>query len=327
MNSNQYDAFIKEVGKSNLLLHEPLSRHTYFRVGGPADLFYTAKTTDDLVRIVKLANKHSVPYFVLGGGSNIIVTDKGIRGLVIKNKTNSIQLKGFAGKFENGKYDVDKALVAVDSGVPANMLIRYTIDESLEGLEDFLGLPGSVGGAIYNNSHHLGKLIGDHVSEVSALTQDGELKTMTQKELKFDYDYSIFQKTRDTILSAKFLLKKGDKSELWPKAEAAVRRRSDTQPLGFPSSGCIFKNIPMAEALRLGTPNHTTSAGYLIDKSGLKGIAVGDAQVSDKHANFIVNKGSATHKDIIKLIKKVKAKVKETFGVNLQLEVFIVGEA
>lgn len=303
-----------------------LAPHTYFKLGGPADSFAVAATTEELIRLVRTAIKDRVPYLVLGGGSNVLIADKGFRGLVIKNKTSRIKLKGFTGKASRGMIDLKEVVVCADSGVPANLLVRYTLDEGLAGLEDFLGLPGTVGGAIYNNSHHMGQLIGDLVVEVTALNKQGELITLSPRELKFAYDSSVFQSTGDTILTASFQLKRGDKAILWERANAAVIRRASTQPLGAPSSGCVFKNISVADAMRLGTPNQTCSAGYLIDKAGLKGMAVGGAVVSDLHANFILNSGTATAKDVLDLIKVIKSKVKAKFGVDLVEEIVIIGD-
>jgi UDP-N-acetylmuramate dehydrogenase len=189
-----------------------------------------------------------------------------------------------------------------------------------------LGLPGSVGGAVYNNSHHLGHLFGDHIVEVEAIGSDGKIKKYLQKDLKFDYDYSIFHDTKETILSATFQLKRGDKDALWEVANEAVKRRAKTQPLGSPSSGCIFKNIPLADAMRIGTPDTTQSVGYLLDKAGLKGMRVGGAVVSGIHANFIVNDGTATTADVLDLIKEIKSKIKAKFGVNLTEEVILIGQ-
>lgn len=319
-----YTFLIQSLGADRAKLNEPLSKHTYFKLGGPADLLYEAKTVDELASSVQAAILYKVPYLVIGGGSNLLVTDAGYRGLIIKNKTSSIQMKGFVGGVEKGKVDLKEAIVQADSGVPANLLIRYTLDQGLAGLEDMLGLPGSVGGAIYNNSHHLDKLFGDHIVEVSALDKEGKIKKYTQIELQFDYDYSIFHKTKEIVLSASFLLKKGDKDQLWEIANAAVKRRGTTQPLGAPSSGCIFKNIPLADSMRLGTP--TQSVGYLIDKAGLKGLRIGGAYISDVHANFIVNDGTATSLDVLNLIKEIKTKIKVKFGVDLELEVILIGE-
>lgn len=300
----------------------PLAKHTYFKLGGVADQFVEAKTKEDLIEAVRFAIESKIPYLVLGGGSNVLVGDAGFRGLVIKNRTSSVKLRGFAGGVEKGKLDLKEAIVEADSGVTANYLIRYTLDEGLAGLEDMLGLPGTVGGAVYNNSHHLDKLWGDHIVEVEVLDLEGKIKKYNQKECQFDYDYSIFHKTKETILSASFQLKRGDKTKLWEVATEAVKRRSSTQPLGLPSSGCMFKNISLADRMRLGVP--TASAGYLIDKAGLKGLRVGGAVVSDVHANFIINDGTATSKDVIDLVDIIKNEINIKYGVKLQEEVISI---
>jgi len=316
----------------------PLSKHTYFKIGGPADLFAVANSTDELIEIVHHAQDNNIPFVVIGNGSNVLISDAGFRGLVIKNKSNKIQFKGFTGRVKRGRglpadrrVDLKEIIVCVDSGVPANQLIRYTLDEGLAGLESFLGLPGTVGGAIYNNSHHLDKLIGDLVVEVTTLASTGEIVTLHPPDLKFAYDYSIFHDTKDTILTASFQLKRGDKDKLWEIGNVAVKRRATTQPLNKPSSGCIFRNISQADAMRIGLPadkagNPTRSVGYLIDKIGLKGERVGGASVSDIHANFIVNDGSATASDILQLTQIIKDRVKSEYGVDLQEEIIIIGE-
>ncbi len=319
-----YDILINALGKDRVKLSEPLSRHTYFKIGGPADLLYEARTSDELISAIQAALNFKIPYYVIGGGSNILVTDQGFRGLVIKNKSGNLQLKGFTGSATKGKVDLKEVIVQADSGVPANKLIRYTVDEGLEGLEKFLGLPGTVGGAIYNNSHHLGELIGDRVVEVVVIDPQGNLKKYQQDDMKFDYDYSILHKTKEIVVTVSFQLKRGDKTTLWEAATEAVKRRSVTQPLGSPSSGCIFRNIPLADKMRLGVP--TASAGYLIDKAGLKGTRLGGAVVSDIHANFIVNDGMAKSQDVLDLIELIRQKIKAKYGVTLEMEVFVVGE-
>lgn len=306
----------------NIQSSVPLSKHTYFKLGGMADQFVEVKTKDELIEAVTYAITSKLPYLVLGGGSNVLVSDEGYRGLVIKNRTSGVKLKGFAGGVEKGKLDLKEAIVEAESGVTANYLIRYTLDEGLTGLEDMLGLPGTVGGAVYNNSHHLDKLFGDHIIEVEVLDRAGKIKKYTQAECQFAYDYSIFHKTKEVILSASFQLKRGEKKALWEIATAAVKRRSTTQPLGLPSSGCMFKNISLADKMRLGIP--TQSAGYLIDKAGLKGLSVGGAKVSEVHANFIVNDGTATSADVLALVNNVKSAIKDKFGVSLVEEVITI---
>ena len=198
------------------------------------------------------------------------------------------------------------------------MAVRASIDQSLEGLEYFLGVPGTIGGAIYNNSHYLKELIGNDVDQVEVIARGGVKKTYTKDEMKFAYDYSILQETHEVIITIRFRLKRGNKAEIEQRAKAATKRRADTQPLGIPSSGCMFKNPIMPNGLRAG-------AGKLIDEAGLKGMRIGDAVVSDKHASFILNTGHAKTSDVLKLAEHVKAVVKEKYGVELELEVFLVG--
>lgn len=308
----------------NIIYNEPLSRHTYFKLGGPAKEFVEVNSRDLLIEAVRYARSAKLPYLVLGGGSNVLVSDHGYAGLVIKNKSSKIELKGFTGSANRGRVDLKEVLVTAESGTPANLLIRYTLDQGLAGLEDMLGLPGSVGGATYNNSHHLDKLWGDHIVEVEVLDQAGEVKKYRQEDLHFAYDYSILHKTHETVLTVTFQLEKGDKSKLWELATSAVERRARTQPLGRPSSGCVFKNITLADKLRLGVP--TLSAGYLIDKAGLKGLRVGGAYVSQVHANFIVHDGNATSQNVIDLIREIQQKIKAHYGVSLELEIFLIGQ-
>lgn len=296
------------------------------KVGGPADIFFIATSKADLIDAVQSAIKHKIPYTVLGAASNVLIKDGGVRGLVIKNRADAISLAGFKGKVTASKAGVQSALVKAESGAIMNQLVRFCIDQSLAGLEEFLGIPGTVGGAVYNNSHHLDHLIGDYVATITVLDKHGRIKTYQQSELNFSYDYSILQKTQDTILDITFMLTAGNKQELWSRAEAALARRRDTQPLEIPSSGCMFKNIGQANAIRFNTPNHSTAAGFLIDRAGLKGSQVGGAQVSTKHANFLVNTGAATASDIITLSNQIKQTVKEKYGLELQEEVFVIGE-
>ena len=323
---NKLEAVAKQIDDKRVSFNEALAPHSWMKVGGPADLFFVATSADDLKLAVKAAFAHGVSYTVLGGGSNVLIKDGGIRGLVIKNRAEKISLAGVTGKREGSSMDVSGAVVKAESGVVVNQLVRYTIEESLAGLEEFLGIPGTVGGAVFNNSHHLDHLIGDYISEVGVVNEAGEEIVYKNSEMGFDYDDSRLQGTKEVVLWAKFSLIKGDKKQLWQLAEAALRRRRDTQPLEMPSSGCMFKNIGKANAIRFNTPNGATGAGFLIDQAGLKGLKQGKAMVSDKHANFIINTGGASAKDVMKLSELVFKKVKDKYGVQMQKEVFFIGE-
>ncbi len=316
------------VGVKDLLKNEPLGRHTTFKVGGPADYFYDAKTVDDFVGAILLGRKRGLPIFILGGGTNILVGDRGIRGFVIKNSTGAIRIKGMKGTVTGGTAKKGLVFVEAESGVAFNSLVRFTVEEGLSGLEMHLGLPGSVGGALCMNSkwtHPVG-YVGDAVYQAELLTPENKRVTVPQSYFHFGYDASSIQKTNDIVLKVVFALGTDTKERLWKIANESIGYRRETQPQGVFTAGCAFKNISEAQAISLPTPNQTKSAGFLIDHAGLKGTRVGDAEISSVHANFIVNRGSATARDVVQLLELVRGKVKEKFGVTLEEEIIRVGE-
>lgn len=304
-----------------------LARYTTFKIGGPADLFYEAKTKEDLVLAITSAGKLGVPIFVLGGGSNILISDKGIRGFVVKNSTNTISMRGAKGSYKEGQTK-GKVYVEADGGVLINKLVRDTVDEGLGGLEMHLGLPGTVGGAIFMNSKWAKpeSYVGDVVYQATILTKDGHVKTVPGEYFHFSYDQSSIQTTGDIVLSVVFTLEPSDKEKLWEIANRSISYRRETQPQGVFSPGCTFRNISKADAIAAGTPAHTTSAGYLVDHAGLKGTSVGEAYISEEHANFIINGGRATASDVVKLIELARSRVQKKFGVTLQEEIVRIGE-
>lgn len=307
---------------------EPLARFTTLKIGGPADYFFDAKTTDELVAAVKLGRTLEIPVTLLGGGTNILIGDRGIRGLVIKNSTGAIVMRGAKGSVTSGVTTKGVVYVEVDSGVVMNKLVRFTVEEGLAGLEMQLGLPGTVGGAVYMNSkwtHPVG-YVGDVVFQAEILTPENEVKVVPKSYFSFAYDYSSVQKTKDIVLKVVFAFTSDSREHLWKIANDSIAYRRETQPQGVMTPGCTFKNIPPADAMAIPTPNHTTSAGFLIDHSGLKGTRVGDAEVSSVHANFILNRGKATAHDVVQLIEKVRTTVKNQFGVTLEEEIVRIGE-
>lgn len=309
---------IMGLGESRVKLSEPLANHTYFKIGGPADALFEAAKSADLIQAVQLCLNHQVPYFVLGGGSNILVGDKGFRGLVIKNRADNVRTVGFHGKVNAAKPQINQAIVEADSGTLLNKLVRFTVEEGLGGLEVFLSVPGSVGGGIYNNSHYRpeeDEFIGNLLYQATIIDQQGNLKDVPQSYFKFNYDYSILQDTEEVVIKASFILRGGNKQELWQLATDTVKRRNQRQPIGIACSGCTFRN-----------PSQARSAGYLIDQAGLKNAQVGQARVSPIHASFIENLGGATAKDVLELIDKIKTTVYDKFSVKLELEIFLVGE-
>lgn len=319
---------ISALGPLRVKKNEPMSLHTGNKVGGTAELYYEALTTTELSNVCLLGAHFSLPVTVLGGGTNVLVSDRGILGIVVKNRSNEIKMIGYKGKIEHGKKAVRDVLIAVDSGVQMGHLVRYTIGEALGGLESFLGLPGTIGGAIYNNSHFQrhGRYISDWLVSATLWSTEEGIKEIKQDYFKFAYDYSILQETKEIVLKAVFKLQPGRKEELWEKAEEASRLiRISEQPYNVPSCGCTWKNIRKEDAMRLATPNLTVSAGYLIDKIGLKGFRIGDAQISDKHANFIVNVGCATSEDWLAVMQETRKRVRLQFGVRLYPEIFLLG--
>lgn len=313
----------------NILEQELLLKHTNMRVGGPADFFVEVKTEEEMAEAVEKAKSLKVPYFILGGGTNIVIGDRGYRGMVIKNKMDQIKVVGFkAGLQKAASAGIRDVYVKADTGVLLNRLVRYTLEQELSGIENFLGQPGTIGGAMYINAHNMKEndFFGDHVAQATLLYQNGEIEEVPQSYFKFGYDESVLQQNGATVVSVTVKLAKGNKDLIWEKANAAQAHRHNTQPKGYPTAGCTFRNISQAEAFRIGTPDRTKSAGYLVDSCGLKGKQIGQAMFSTEHANFILNLGGATAADIMKLIKLAKREVKAKFGVQLKEEIVLVGE-
>ena len=317
----------KELGENRLKKDIKLASYSTLRVGGGAKYFFEAAFQEDLIRALGIAKTLSLPTFILGGGSNLLISDNGFAGLVIKNKTNTIKVLGFKGSVEKSSSHIKDVYVEVESGVLINRLVRFALDEGLGGIESFLGQPGSVGGAVYINAHNLknNDFFADHIHQAKIINNKGEEMTVSPSYFQFGYDQSLLQKTKETVLSVTLKLQKKEKAKLWEVAKYSFEYRKKTQPQGVLSSGCTFRNIDKSAALRLATPNFTTSAGYLIENVGLKGKKVGGAQISPSHANFIINLGRATGANVLELIGLTKEMVKMKFGVLLKEEVVLVG--
>lgn len=304
-----------------------LAPYTTFKIGGPAEFFYEAGTIEEIGEAVSKARALNLPVTILGGGTNILIGDKGIRGLVIKNNTGTITIRGMKARYQAGK-KVGSVYVEADSGVLFNKLVRFTVDEGLGGLEAHLGLPGTVGGAIYMNSKWTKptSYVGDAVYQATILTPQNETKIVDRSFFRFAYDTSAIQKTGDIVLRVVFALTPGEKDGLWKIANQSIAYRRASQPQGVKSPGCTFRNLSQAEAISVSSPNQTTSAGFLVDHAGLKGLAIGDAQISPVHANFIVNNGHASACDVVELIELARRKVQAQFGIELVEEIVRVGE-
>lgn len=290
----------------------PLAPLTTFKVGGPADLLIETHTEDEIVRAVKVTHAAGAKVTILGGGSNVLIADAGIRGLVIRPRGGEVTAIG-------------DRLVRVDAAVTINGLVRWTINRGYAGLEAWAGTPGTVGGAIYGNAHWKRVNIGDLVESVRLIKPDGTLLQAPADRMEFDYDYSRLKRTGEIVLWAAFRVTPGrDPAALRAVARQSLAFRKKTQPLESPSAGCIFMNPdPSRDQLPDGMP---PSAGALVDRAGLKGVVVGGARVSPTHANFIITDGAATAADIRTLVERCRAAVKEQFGVTLRNEIICLGE-
>src|SRR3954468_20373144 len=304
------DAMRTAFGAERLRPNGPLAPLTTFRVGGPAERLLETRNAGEIATALGIAHAAGVPVTILGGGSNILVADSGVRGLVIRARGGDVQA-------------LDPTHVRADAAVTINGLVRWTINHGRAGLEAWAGTPGTVGGAIFGNAHFGGRLIGDLVTEVRLIAPDGAVADVPAPAMAFGYDRSRLQTTGEVLLSAVFRVSPGEPAALRAIARASLAFRKRTQPLDTPSAGCVFQNPePGRDVVPDGIP---WSAGALVDRAGLKGASDGGARVSPTHGNFIVNQGAATASDIRRLIERCKAAVRERFGVALREEIVYLG--
>jgi UDP-N-acetylmuramate dehydrogenase len=298
------------LGPGRLAVGAPLAPLTTFRVGGAADWLADVRSVAELRLLLAIAHRANVAVTVLGGGSNVIVSDHGIRGLVVRPLLTAIS-------------QPDAVTVRAEAGVTINGLVRWTIGRGLSALEAWAGTPGTVGGALYGNAHWQGRNMSDVVTEVLLSTRSGELTTVPASAMAFGYDTSRLQRSGELLVSADFRVSPGDSAVLRAEARRSLAYRKRTQPLASPSAGCIFQNPdPARDRIPAGLP---PSAGALVDRAGLKGRSVGGARISDTHGNFIVNEGTATANDIRTLVEIARRAVRDRFGVELRDEVVWLG--
>ena len=288
----------------------PLAGLTTFRTGGPADWLLETSDPADIVTAVRVTRMLDLPLTVFGGGSNVLVGDAGVRGLVVRVRHGTIAANG-------------TAVVRADGGVTLNGLVRWAIQRGMAGLERWAGTPGTVGGAIYGNAHFDGLMVGDMVTKVGLVDRTGSILRVSGSEMAFDYDESRVQHTGEFVLWAEFDVVAGDPTKLRSAARESLTFRKRTQPLAQASAGCVFQNPSVTDgSLRDGVPR---TAGALIDAAGLKGCRVGGAAVSMIHCNFIVSDGAATSADVRALIEHCRGVVADRFGVLLREELVYVG--
>lgn len=281
--------------------HEPLNRHTSFSIGGPADVFVSPGTKEEIREAVRIAAEERVPFFVVGNGSNLLVSDEGFRGMILHIGKNYQEIS------------VDNDVVCVQAGALLSRTARVALEHELTGMEFAAGIPGSLGGAVAMNAGAYGGEIKDILLDASVLTPEGEFLTLTGEELELSYRHSCIFEKNYIVLSARFQLKKGDRTAILARMNELARARREKQPLEFPSAGSTFKRP------------EGYFAGKLIQDAGLKGYTVGGAQVSEKHSGFVINRGGATAEEVAFLIEQVQKKVKAQFGVTMQPEVRFVG--
>jgi len=309
--SNAYEKLALQLSESQLSRNEPLAPYTTFRIGGPADLFYSTRTADDLSTAILAARETGVPYFVLGLGANILVGDKGFRGLVIRNHAHHFNFS------EDG-------LLWVESGAVMADLIPEAVERGWSGLEHYVGIPSTVGGAVWQNLHFLEPeperkrtmFIADVFHSCDLLTEEGERRTVDADYMQFGYDTSVLHHRRDVALAVTFQLQRGDTPTMHKVMQENLSWRGARHPwLQFhPSAGSIFKKI------------EGMGAGRLIDQCGLKGHRHGGAQISHIHANIMVNLGGATARDVRELIVIAQDAVEKKFSVRLEPEIGFIGE-
>lgn len=289
---------IQKVFKGHITLNEPLARYTTFRIGGEADYFVEPLDADDVLSIVKYANKQGIPFYVMGNGSNILISDEGIRGIVINLDTSFNYLK------QEGEDIISAA------GTKMARFVDFCIQRGYAGVEMLAGIPATVGGALVMNAGCYGGETADFISEVKVV-KDGTLLTLKKEICGFRYRNSDLKGT--VVLEGKFTLPKGNREELMTRRRQLIMQRNESQPVEVPNAGCVFKNPK------------DNKAAILIQECGLKGKVFGGAMISEKHANFIVNKGNATANDVMELVKLIRSSVREKTGIELEMEVKLVG--
>ena len=291
---------LKKIVKGNLLENEPMSKHTSYGIGGPASAYITPYDREDLAQILQFAHKNKLPIYFIGSGSNLLVADQGINGIVV-SPARSLK-----------KLEIDGNSIRAESGVMLGRLVKECMKNNLSGLETLVGVPGTLGGALVMNAGAFGGEISNYLQSVEIMKMNGSTKTYKTKDINFSYRFSSF-KQDEFIILASFILPNEDPNIIKQKRNIASSGRKTNQPLKFRSAGSVFKNP------------ENFAAGYLIDKVGLKGKKIGGAEISTHHANFFINHGNASAEDITKLIKLAKKAVFEKFNIELELEIKTIG--
>jgi UDP-N-acetylmuramate dehydrogenase len=298
-----YELLTNEIKQGIVKIDEPMRKHTNFKIGGNADVFVIAKNIEEIKCVIKFSKENNILLTILGNGSNVLVSDKGIRGIVLQVGTKEIKIE----KQKN-------ALVEVEAGVMLGALAQVLLKQSISGFEFAAGIPGSIGGAIRMNAGAYGGEMKDIVKDVTVLNEKGEISVLTNEECEFSYRHSRFTDSKEIVIKVTLELPLGNEAEIKAKMDEYDQSRREKQPLNLPSAGSTFKR---------GSDFITAK---LIDECGLKGYTSGDAQVSTLHAGFVVNLGNATAQDVLNVVNHVKQVVLEKTGKQIELEVELLGE-
>lgn len=302
MKQEFYEKLSKIVEKEQILIEEPMKKHTTFRIGGPAEYLILPQTAEEIADVVKLCRQEEIPWYIVGNGSNLLVADEGVRGVVIQLLRNFNQIQ------------VEGCQIRMQAGAQNAAVAKRALDASLTGFEFAAGIPGTIGGAVVMNAGAYGGEMKDILKEVTVLDQNGMIRTIPAEELELGYRTSIIARKGYVVLEAVIVLKTGDPKEIKAAMNDLKEKRVTKQPLEYPSAGSTFKRP------------EGYFAGKLIMDAGLRGFSVGGAQISEKHCGFVINKGNATAKDVTELMDETKKIVMEKFGVALEPEVKRLGQ-
>lgn len=293
-----------QIDKQKIIFNEPMKKHSTFKLGGSAECLIKIDNINDLKEILEFSKENEIPLTVIGNGSNILVSDKGIKGITLIIKIEKIEIQ------EDG--DIIK--ITIGAGEKIGKLARVLLEKEISGLEELSGIPGTIGGAIRMNAGAHGKEIKDIVEVVKCIDYQGNEKIFSKEEMKFEYRKSILKEKKYIVTEVEILLQKGKREEIKEKMEEYAKYRKEKQPIEYPNAGSTFKR------------GNDFVTAKLIDDAGLKGYSIGGAEVSTKHSGFIINKGNATTKDVLQLVKYVEEEVYKKFNKKIELEIEIIGE-
>lgn len=299
-----YSILTSILPNSKVLKNEPMSKHTSFKIGGNADILVKIEDAEDIKTVLEFSNKEHIPIYIIGNGSNLLVKDNGIRGIVLMICMNEYKID----KREN------KAIVTATAGVKLARLAQELLKQEITGFEFASGIPGTIGGAIRMNAGAHGKEMKDIVITTTYIDEYGDVKTLSNKDQEFEYRSSVFDKNKWIIINTVLELDYGNKEDIQAKMQEYVQYRREKQPITYPSAGSTFKR------------GEDFITAKLIDECGLKGYSIGGAKISDLHAGFIINTANATAEDVLKLVQYTKEKVYEKFNKEIELEIEVIGE-